>query len=101
MHDPREPHLHFIKHILCYVNGTLDMGLHILAHSPLMSLTAYSDADWAGYPDSHRSTFGYCIYLGDKLVPWSSNRQTTVSRSCAEAEYRVVVHVVAECCWFR
>jgi hypothetical protein len=45
MHDLRESHLHFIKRILCYVKGTLDMSLHILAHSPLMSLTKYSDVD--------------------------------------------------------
>ena len=31
----------------------------------------------------------------------SSKRQTTVSRSSAEAEYRAVAHVVAECCWVR
>ena len=77
------------------------MGLHISAHSPLTSLTAYSNADWAGCPDSRRSTFGYCIYLGDNLVYWFSKRQTTVSHSSVEAEYRAVAHVVAECCWFR
>jgi len=65
-----------------------------------MSLTAYSDTDWAGCPDSRRSTSGYCIYLGDNLVSQSSKRQTTVSRSTAEAEYRAVAHAVAECCWF-
>ena len=34
-------------------------------------------------------------------MSWSSKRQTTVSRSSAEAEYWVVAHVVAECCWLR
>jgi hypothetical protein len=65
-------------------------------------VTAYSDADWAGCPDSRRSTSGYCVFLGDNLVSWSSKRQTiTVSRSSAEAEYRVVAHAVAETCWLR
>ena len=100
MHAPREPHLNLVKRILRYVKGTMDFSLH-LSRSSTTSLTAYSDADWAGCPDTRRSTFGYCIYLGDNLVSWSSKRQATVSRSSAEAEYRAVAHAVAECCWIR
>ena len=29
MHDPREPHFAILKHILCYVPGTLGMGLFL------------------------------------------------------------------------
>ena len=100
MHDPREPHLALIKRILRYVKGSLSAGLH-LGPGVVDQLTAYSDADWAGCPDTRRSTSGFCVYLGDNLVSWSSKRQTTVSRSSAEAEYRAVAHAVAECCWLR
>jgi hypothetical protein len=100
MHAPREPHLNLVKRILRYIKGTLNFSLH-LSSSPTTSLTAYSDADWAGCPDTRRSTSGYCVYLGDNLVSWSSKRQTTVLQSSAEAEYRAVAHAVAECCWIR
>jgi hypothetical protein len=100
MHEPREPHLAQIKWILRYVKGTLSLGLHI-STGPVDSLTAYSDGDWGGCPDSMRSTSGYCVYLGDNLVSWSSKRQTTISCSSAEAEYRAVAHAVVECCWLR
>ncbi|XP_071688908.1 uncharacterized mitochondrial protein AtMg00810-like [Rutidosis leptorrhynchoides] len=49
MHDPREQHLHALKRILRYIQGTTDLGLQLYASSPT-TLVAYSDADWAGCP---------------------------------------------------
>ena len=95
MHDPREPHFNALKRILRFVQGTLSYGLQLFS-STTESLVAYSDADWAGCPDTHRSTSGYCVFLGNNLISWSSKRQVTVSRSSAEAEYRAVAHAVAE-----
>ncbi|XP_022014710.2 uncharacterized mitochondrial protein AtMg00810-like [Helianthus annuus] len=100
MHTPREPHFAFLKRILRYIKGTLDYGLRLTASST-SSLIAYSDADWAGCPDSRRSTSGYCVFLGNNLISWSSKRQPTVSRSSAEAEYRGVANAVAETSWLR
>jgi hypothetical protein len=100
MHDPREPHLALIKRVLRYIKGTLDYGLKILRCST-SDLVAYSDADWAGCPDTRRSTSGYAVFFGDNLVSWSSKRQQTVSRSSAEAEYRAVANAVAEISWLR
>ena len=100
MHAPRSTHLNLVRRILRYVKGTLHFGT-LITPSSSTSLTAYSDADWAGCPDTRRSTTGFCVYLGDNLISWSSKRQLTVSRSSAEAEYRAVAHVVAETCWIR
>jgi hypothetical protein len=76
----------------------LDLTLHA---SPAKDIVAYSDADWAGRPDTRRCTSGYCVYLGPSLISWSSKRQPTVSRSSAEAKYRAVANIVAECSWLR
>lgn len=100
MHAPRDTHLAFMRRLLRYIHGTLHLRLHISASSQT-SLTAYSDADWGGCPDSRRSTSGYCIFLGDNLISWSSKRQATLSRSSAEAEYRGVANAVAEATWLR
>ncbi|KAJ9547690.1 hypothetical protein OSB04_020233 [Centaurea solstitialis] len=100
MHDPRESHLQALRRILRYIQGTIQFGLH-LSSSPSLNLQAYTDADWGGCPDTRRSTSGYCVFLGDNLISWSSKRQPTLSRSSAEAEYRGVANVVAETCWLR
>ena len=100
MHDPREPHLSALKRVLRYLQGTLDLGLHLHRTSPA-DLTVYTDADWAGCPDTRKSTSGYAVFLGDNLISWSSKRQPTVSRSSAEAEYRAVANGVAEASWLR
>ncbi|KAJ9567488.1 hypothetical protein OSB04_003454 [Centaurea solstitialis] len=97
MHDPRLPHLNALKRILRYLKGTLSYGLHIKA-SAVDRLVAYSDA---GCPTTRRSTSGFCVYLGDNLVSWSSKRHHVVSRSSAEAEYRGIANVVAETAWLR
>ena len=57
MHAHRQPHLALVKRVLRYVRGTLEYGLHLRA-SFSTSLTAYSDADWAGCPDTRCSTSG-------------------------------------------
>ncbi|GJT58064.1 ribonuclease H-like domain-containing protein [Tanacetum coccineum] len=99
MHDPREPHLAALKRILRYVQGTLDLGLHLYVSSTT-SLVGYTNADWASCPSTRRFTSGYCVFLGDNLLSWSVKRQHTLSRSSAEAEYRGVANVVAETACF-
>jgi hypothetical protein len=98
MHDPREPHLAALKRILRYLQGTLSFGF-TLHHSPPADLVVYTDADWAGCPETHRSTSGFAVFLGNNLVSWSSKRQHTVSRSSVEVEYRAVANGVAEATW--
>jgi hypothetical protein len=63
MHDPREPHLTAMKRILRYIQGTLDLGFHLLCTSPA-NLTVYTDADWVDCPDTHRSTSGSGVLSG-------------------------------------
>ncbi|XP_071699651.1 secreted RxLR effector protein 161-like [Rutidosis leptorrhynchoides] len=95
MHDPKEIHMNALKRIIRYLQGTLHLGLH-LNRSTSTKLVAYTDADWGSFSDTRRSTSGYCVYFGESLISWSSKRQTTLSRSSVEAEYRGVANVVVE-----
>nr|GEU85480.1 ribonuclease H-like domain-containing protein [Tanacetum cinerariifolium] len=100
LHEPREPHLNAMKRVLRYLRGTTDLGLQLF-RSSTSHLIAYSDADWAGCPATRRSTSGYCVFLGDNLLAWSSKRQDTLSCFSAKAEYRGVANTVAETSWIR
>jgi hypothetical protein len=84
-----------MKRILCYRQGTSDYGL-LLCRSSSSDLIVYTDADWASCLDTHCSTSGYAVFLGDNLVSWSAKRQTIISSSSVEAEYRAIANDVAE-----
>ncbi|KAK4270676.1 hypothetical protein QN277_019454 [Acacia crassicarpa] len=81
--QPTIEHWKAIKRVLKYLRGTIHYGIHIKPSAPLV-LAAYSDADWASCPDDRRSVGGYCVFLGDSLVSWSSKKQLVVSRSSCE-----------------
>ncbi|WVZ97604.1 LOW QUALITY PROTEIN: hypothetical protein U9M48_043124 [Paspalum notatum var. saurae] len=99
MHDPREPYLTALKRLLRYLRGTVDYGL-LLHRSSSAELVYYTDADWAGCPDTRRSMSG-------TLSSWAATLSlghpsgSQLSRSSAEAEYRAVAKGVAEASWLR
>ncbi|CAH9115574.1 unnamed protein product [Cuscuta europaea] len=72
---------------LRYLQGTIEHGLWLQPTSRPTCVIAYSDADWAGCPDTSRSTTGFAVFLGANLVSWKSKKQPTVSKSSTEAEY--------------
>ncbi|GJR43271.1 retrovirus-related pol polyprotein from transposon TNT 1-94 [Tanacetum coccineum] len=60
-----------------------------------------ADADHAGCQDTRRSTSGSAQFLGDKLVSWSSKKQTSTSISSTEAEYIAMSGCCAQILWMR
>ncbi|XP_026378433.1 uncharacterized protein LOC113272854 [Papaver somniferum] len=98
MHKPTYIHMQLVKRILRYFKGTLGVGI-TLKKSSLTTLRAYTDSDWAGCPDTRRSTSGYALFLGSNLISWSSKKQPIVSKSSAEAEYKCLSVASAELKW--
>ena len=94
LHAPIADHFLAVKLILRYVKGTLHFDLTFRPFTVPNMLVAYLDADWAGCPDTRRSTSGYSIYLGNNLVSWSAKKQPTISRSSRESEYRSLAQLL-------
>ncbi|XP_020687437.1 uncharacterized protein LOC110103174 [Dendrobium catenatum] len=94
---PEQIHLYMLKRLLRYIKGTINFGLPISKSS--LTLRTFSDADWAGDPVTRKSTSGFCTFLGDNIISWTAKKQTTVSRSSTESEYRALAAATADTIW--
>ena len=99
MNAPTDIHLTTAKRILRYFRGTLDHGLHYTP-GPI-TLSAFTDVDWAGDPNDRCSTSGLLVFLGHNPIIWSAKKQLTVSCSSTEAEYRALAFASVKVCWLR
>ncbi|KAH9646728.1 retrovirus-related pol polyprotein from transposon RE1 [Citrus sinensis] len=91
-------HWQACKRVLRYLQLTANYGLQFY-HTGKLTLTAFSDADWGSDLDDRKSIGGYCVYLGNNLISWSSKKQQIVSRSTAESEYRALALTTSEVLW--
>ncbi|XP_019170978.1 PREDICTED: uncharacterized protein LOC109166480 [Ipomoea nil] len=98
MHSPTTTDWATLKRVLRYVNGTLNLGLH-MSSSACLDIHAYSDADWAGDPDDRKSTSGFAVFLENNLISWVRRKHRIVARSSTEAEYKGLADVSAEVTW--
>ena len=86
--------------MLCYLRGTASRCL-FYSRQFTLQLQAYSDATWASSPDDRHSVSGFCVFLGSSLIAWKSKKQTIVSCSSVEAEFRALAAMIRELIWLR
>ena len=88
------------KHILRYLQGTVDCGMDY-RQGDGVTLEGYTDSDWAGCASDRKSTFGRCFGLGSIVVSWISRKQLSVALSSVDAEYMAASLASCEAIWLR
>ncbi|KAF8055039.1 hypothetical protein HT031_006855 [Scenedesmus sp. PABB004] len=101
MAKPTIVHWQAAKGLLRYLAGTAELGINYSGGPAGLHLVGYTDADYAGCPDTRRSTSAFVFTMGGGAVSWCSQRQKTVSVSTAEAEYVAAAAAVKEALWLR
>ena len=72
MHNPGRSHWNTLKHVFKYLAGTKDHGI-LFGPKPTTGVVGYTDSDFAGYVDSHKSTTGYCFKFAMEQFRGSRN----------------------------
>ncbi|GKA80050.1 retrovirus-related pol polyprotein from transposon TNT 1-94 [Tanacetum coccineum] len=98
--DPDHPtHVYCLKKALCGLKQAPRACRPDL--DTAMALTSYADADHADCQDTWRSMSGSALFLGEKLVSWSSKKQKSTAISTTEAEYIAMSGCYAQILWMR
>ncbi|XP_031255632.1 uncharacterized protein LOC116113620 [Pistacia vera] len=98
MHQPKQSHMDAAIKVLKYLKGCPGLGL-LLPRDGNFDITAYCDLDWGTCPMTRKSLIGFCIKIGGSLISWKTKRQSTISLSSAEAEYRAMAKTTCEIVW--
>ena len=100
MQQPREEHMEAAKRVLRYLKGNPGQGILLRSDSNLQ-LYAFCASDWGACPITRRSLTRYFVTLGDSPIWWKTKKQSTVSRSSAEAKYRAMATVTSKVIWIK
>lgn len=98
---PTNEHWCYLKRILRYIKGTLDISLEFRGGDQVKPLIVYSDADWGNDINDRRSITGCILQVFGSTVMWLTRKQQTVALSSTEAEFIALCTAACEGIWLR
>ena len=115
MGTPTVRALSALKHLACYLKGTMEFGVFLsncdfgtkledhwcekecsLEDPSSFTVECYCDSNWGGCKTTRRSTSSGMIFLNGSLVLSLCKSQSTVSLSSCEAELMAMTYMTAE-----
>ena len=100
MVEPKRAHWPAAKHVLRYLQGTVELGLKYTRGNDIR-LSGFTDVDWVGSLVDRKSASGYCFSLGSRMTSWCSRKQKSMALSSAEAEYMAASTTSCEAIWLQ
>ncbi|KAL0298745.1 UNVERIFIED_CONTAM: Retrovirus-related Pol polyprotein from transposon TNT 1-94 [Sesamum radiatum] len=98
--NPGIEHWKAAKKVMRHLQGTKDLQL-IYKHTENLEVVGYSDSNFAGCLDTHKSTSGYIFLLANGAISWKSTKQTITASSTMEAEFVACYEATSQALWLR
>ena len=97
---PTTRHWQGIKHLLRYLRGTEDLGLHFRKDAS-NDIIGYADSGFKTDPISGKSQTGYIFIKNGAPISWRSTKQTVTATSTNHAELLAFHEASREAVWLR
>lgn len=95
-----EAHYREAQRVLRYLLQTRDYALHMdVLPGTEVSVTAFTDSDYANDPDDSKSVSGYITLLDGNVISYGSRKQGVNAQSSTEAEYIAMNEGVKDLLW--
>ncbi|MDR3547936.1 MAG: reverse transcriptase domain-containing protein [Candidatus Pacebacteria bacterium] len=103
MSKPKQAHWKAAIRVMRYLKGCPQLGLtfRVGSKDTVELGPVFADANYAGDPETRRSTTGVIVKVNGNTVAWQSRRQKSVTLSSTEAEYMALGDATKEVMWLR
>jgi len=102
--DPAQRHMIMARRVMRYLSRTvgyrLNLGIREGLKESYKTIALYTDSDFAGDPNSMKSTTGMVIHdWYCSIIAWQSKKQSITAKSTADAEYIATATSIDEGVW--
>lgn len=107
--DPHKGHLKVANRVVGYIKDIiyreLVYGQRLDGSSSTSpgpySLVGYRDSNYAGDLEDKKSVIGYCFFLNNAIVLWSSKKYKIVLTLMTKVKYIAIGHIAREKVWIK